>query len=150
MDRLLHRGKYAVERESATIEPANARHPRFYKWIGIDEHFSRSDRWITIGITSWSMFWFCLFAVGSMVYLVFPWSDKVWATYWQVTAIWLPLILGVVTTIWFMIGCTFDMRAFFKRLKTETTDDADDGTVFHGDGNPVGNDSRKTKPARPV
>jgi hypothetical protein len=32
-----------------------------YRIIGIDEHFNRMDRWITVGIFVWSMFWFLLF-----------------------------------------------------------------------------------------
>jgi SSS family solute:Na+ symporter len=127
MDRLLHRGRYSVEPE----DPGKAvkRVSFLYKIIGIDEHFSRSDRWVTIGISGWSFFWFFFFIIGSAVYLIHPWSDAVWTSYWHVTTIWMPLVIGVGTTVWFTIGCAGDLRSFFHRLRTEKIDAADDGTV---------------------
>ena len=144
MDRLLHRGAYAVEPESAVVAARRAdakaaailKPPNWFFRIitfGIDEHFSRSDRWITIGITLWSMTWFTMFVVGSIVYFVHPWSNAVWANYWFVVSICLPLVIGFVTTIWFTWGCTRDMRVFFRRLREEKVNTHDDGTVAHGE-----------------
>jgi SSS family solute:Na+ symporter len=127
MDRLLHRGKYAVEPE----DPGKAvkRVSFLYRIIGIDEHFSRTDRWVTIGISGWSFFWFIFFIIGSIVYLFHPWSDAAWASYWHITTIWMPLVIGIGTTIWFTFGCVSDLRDFFRRLRTERIDASDDGTV---------------------
>jgi SSS family solute:Na+ symporter len=129
MDRLLHRGRYAVEPE----DPGKAlqRVSLFNRIIGIDEHFSRSDRWVTIGISGWSYFWFFFFIIGSAVYLIHPWSDAAWTSYWHVTTIWMPLVIGIGTTIWFTIGCVSDLRIFFERLRTERIDATDDGAVRH-------------------
>jgi SSS family solute:Na+ symporter len=130
MDRLLHRGIYAIETDQSEVsERPSKRVSWLNKIVGIDSDFSRSDRWITIGIAGWSMFWFAAFAVGSAWYLCRPWSDLTWAKYWCVTCIWLPLVIGVVTTIWFTIACTLDLRLFFFRLKTEKIDQTDDGSV---------------------
>ena len=130
MDRLLNRGPYAVEPE----DPGHA--VRSVSWIvrlvGIDEHFTRSDRWVTWSVFYWSMFWFFLFVFGSVLYLVHPWSMEAWATYWRVTSVWLPLVIGVITTIWFTLGGAHDLRLFFRRLHHETVDPRDDGVVAHG------------------
>ncbi len=133
MDRLLHRGRYAVEPEAAGegLHAAPRRVGWFYRIIGIDEHFNRMDRWTTIGIFAWSMFWFAVFLVGTAVYLIHPWSDRAWASYWLVTGIFLPLLVGVATTVWFTIGCWQDLRVFFRRLREEAVDLQDDGTVAH-------------------
>jgi len=133
MDRLLHRGDYAVEPEAAGEAVHEAPHKVrwLYRIIGIDAHFNRMDRWITVGIFVWSMFWFLLFVVGTAVYFVHPWSNKLWAGYWLVTGIFLPMVVGVVTTVWFTIGCWQDMRLFFRRLREETVDARDDGSVPH-------------------
>jgi len=132
MDRLLHRGKYAVEAE-APGEPIAARPARsrfhVYNIVGIDEHFTRGDRWATLGIFFWSLFWFAVFLIGTLWYLIDPWSDRVWADYWLVTSIYLPLLVSLVTTIWFTIGCWKDLMLFFQRLRTEKRDSHDDGTV---------------------
>ncbi len=132
MDRLLHRGRYAVEPE-ASDEPimTKPRKSRFHlhNIVGIDEHFTRADRWVTLGIFWWSIFWFALFVIGSAWYLVQPWSNIAWADYWLVTGIYLPLVISILTTIWFTIGCWTDLVSFFRRLKVERVDSHDDGTV---------------------
>lgn len=135
MDQLLHRGSYAVEPE-ASNEPVHPKpvKSRFhvYNLVGIDEHFSRGDRWATLGIFYWSIFWLMVFLIGSAWYLIRPWSANTWAEYWLVTGIYLPLAISIGTTIWFTIGCWNDMVLFFRRLKEERVDASDDGTVDHG------------------
>lgn len=157
MDRLLHRGAYAVEPEGSPDRgaPSTARPNRLYRLVGIDGNFSRSDRWITLGVFWWSMTWFCIFLVGTTAYLgaqqvehhvaavaaligplahrIHPWTNAQWANYWFVMSICLPLVIGVVTTIWFTIGCWHDMFVFFRRLRSETVNPQDDGTVMHGE-----------------
>lgn len=131
MDKLLHRGAYAVASDANPVVKTAKKRSLFYRLVmfGIDEQFSRADRWITISITLWSMFWFAIFVVGSCVYLFYRWPDSVWATYWLWTGIYLPLAIGVGTTFWFTIGCTKDMVVFFRRLKAERVDAHDDGSV---------------------
>ena len=135
MDALLHRGQYSVEPKTLS-DPAGPPSPRL-SWvnriIGIDEHFNRFDRWITFGIFGWSMFWFGLFVIGSVICLLYPVANSTWAGYWLITNIYLPALIGAVTTIWFTIGCWRDMRVFFRRLREETVDEQDDGTVHHPD-----------------
>ena len=131
MDRLLHRGRYALEREGGAALRTRARRFGLDRFMGIDEHFTPGDRWITRAIFSWSIFWFALFVVVSLVALVHPLSTEWWARYWRIAGIWLPLAALVVTTVWFTIGCTRDLRVFFRRLREERIDPADDGTVGH-------------------
>ncbi len=130
MDRLLHRGVYAVEPEGGR-EEAPAGRPGFSlrNLIGIDEQFTRSDRWVTYGVFWWSMAWFGVFVVGSAWQLVRPFPDAAWAQYWRVTAIWVPLAVITVTTVWFTFGCTADLRRFLRHLRAERVDPRDDGTV---------------------
>ncbi|HEY9249038.1 MAG TPA: sodium:proline symporter [Rariglobus sp.] len=134
MDKLLHRGAYAVEQ--ANPDAGTRKVSLFSRVVGMDEDFSRSDRWVTLGIFGWSMFWFFFFIIASIVYLVHPWSDETWALYWRVTCIWMPLVLSVATTIWFTIGGVHDIRLFFQRLKTERVDASDDGVV-HAEEKPA-------------
>lgn len=138
MDQLLHRGTYAVAEtdEAAGGAPvvAVAALPEkkvgwFSRMWGIDEQFSRSDRWVTLGIFCWSITWFVVFVVGSIAYLIHPWSAAAWANFWFVQAICLPLLIGIVTTVWFTIGSIHDLRIFFRRLREEKVDLHDDGAV---------------------
>jgi SSS family solute:Na+ symporter len=132
MDRLLHRGKYAVEPE-AGHEPLAARpvKARFhlYNIIGIDEHFTGRDRWVAIGIFFWSLMWAAVTAIGSLWNLLHPWSSETWANFWIVTNIYLNFTIAIATTIWFTVGCWRDLMVLFQRLRTERINPNDDGTV---------------------
>jgi SSS family solute:Na+ symporter len=128
MDRLLHRGRYAETPPSAISAPP-VRRNLLSRIIGADADFSRGDLWVTQGIFWWSMTWFFVFVVGSVWNLIQPWPTRVWVTYWHVTGIVLPLVLSVVTTVWFTIGGARDIRSFFRRLRAETINTEDDGTV---------------------
>lgn len=130
MDRLLHRGAYALEADRVVVG-APLRRFDLAKFIGIDELFTRSDRWLTLGMFSWKMFWLAVFVVGCTIELVHPLSAGSWSEFWLWNAIWIPLPIGVVTTIWFTIACTKDMKTFFRKLRAERIDPEDDGTVEH-------------------
>ncbi len=129
MDKLLHRGSYAVASDDTEKQDNTVKVSLFNRMWGIDEQFSRSDRWITLSLFWWSITWFIVFVVGSIAYLIHPWSSELWADFWLITAIWMPLAIGLVTTVWFTIGCFCDLRLFFRRLKEEKVDLDDDGTV---------------------
>ncbi len=141
MDKLLHRGAYRVASDrDPVVEKSLKPGISLNRILGIDEQFSRSDRWITLGIFYWSMIWVVLFAVGSCVYVAGRalnhgtplWSDEGWASYWLVVSIYLPVLIGAGTTVWFTIGCWHDIGVFFSRLKEERVNPLDDGTVDHG------------------
>ena len=137
MDQLLHKGAYAVEPEGDVDDLIPAKINWFNRLWGIDDQFSRSDRWITLGIFWWSITWFIVFVAGSIAYLVHPWSSGAWADFWFVQAICMPLAIGVATTVWFTIGCFHDLRIFFRRLHEERIDLHDDGVVEHSDDAPA-------------
>jgi len=144
MDKLLHRGAYKVEADADVDDGTKLKKVNwYYRLLGIDEQFTRMDRIITVGISVWSLFWFGIFLVGSLVYFVlyemgkltdadgklYPEVNAVWAQYWLITKIWLPLAIGILTTVWFTYGGLRDMRIFFRRLRAEKIDARDDGTV---------------------
>jgi len=149
MDRLLNRGEYAVESENGSGVLAAVKVSLLNRLCGFDEQFSRSDRWITLGIFWWSILWFVVFVVGSIAYLIHPWSSAIWADFWFVQAICMPLAIGVVTTIWFTIGCILDLKVFFRRLHEEKIDLHDDGVVDVHDDDEEGDSTvmSKSEPA---
>lgn len=132
MDRMLHRGEYAVEGEHPAASTGSLwRKFSVYRILGIDGEFNFWDRVVTIGIFGWSMFWFLIFVVGSVWNLVSPWPFQWWANYWFVSGFILPFVVASLTAVWFTIGGISDMKVFFKRLKMERPDAHDDGTVDH-------------------
>ena len=76
------------------------------------------------------MFWFLVFLVVTAWNLVDHWPLIWWSNYWHVTIIVLPLIMSVVTTVWFSWGGVRDLVRLFRSLKTvEPGTEKDDGTV---------------------
>lgn len=129
MDRMLHRGEYAVDDLGRPLT-AVAKPPRTWKsLLGIDASFTPGDRMQSIALFAWSMFWFAVFVVVTAWNLVRIWPTRWWANYYYVVGIWMPLVLGAITTIWFTIGGVRDLRRLFVHLRTTGVDTADDGSV---------------------
>ena len=106
--------------------------------IGFDENFTRGDKWITGSLFVWSVGWFAVMLLGTAWNLIGqggwiswikPWSNGVWLGFWHVTNIGLPVLVTIVTGIWFTWGGIHDIRSLFKSLKTYKIDDTDNGTV---------------------
>jgi SSS family solute:Na+ symporter len=138
LDRMLHRGQYAVEAKSdkqtgvlplrERIKPSNLLH--------FDTNFTFRDKLVARGIFWWSMLLVAVNIVVSLWNLVLPrfgfggmWPMNWWAHYWMITGIAVPLVIAFATLIWFGIGGWVDMKAFFIALRTQTRDARDDGRV---------------------
>ena len=97
--------------------------------LGFDADFTFWDKIVSGGIFFWSMFWLAVVVVGSAWNLISRWNDEVWATYWFVVGLVLPVAVAAVTLVWFAIGGFVDLRLFFQRLRSMKRDARDDGSV---------------------
>ena len=127
MDRMLHRGVYALAGEHP--KPIDSLRGRLVGLIGVGKEFTRGDRWTSYTLFIYSVFFLAVFFVVTAWNLVAPWPLQWWASYWHVVAILFPLVIGVVTTLWISFGGLSDMRSFFAALKNRRVDSRDDGTV---------------------
>jgi SSS family solute:Na+ symporter len=130
MDRLLHRGKYAIAGEHTHTADKGTRN-FLQKFLGIDKEFTRGDKILSIGVFSWSMLWFSVFIVGTLWNFVDRWPIEWWSNYWHIQGVILPLIIGIITTIWFTWGGIRDLKKLFHSLKTVKRDAHDDGSVTY-------------------
>ena len=130
MDRMLHRGEYAIASEKK-FETHSKKKVVWGKLIGIDEHFTPGDKYLACGLFGWSILWFIVFVVGTAWNFISPWPLSVWSNFWYVVGIGIPIFFAVVTAIWFTWGGVRDMRVFFQRLKEERSDDLDNGMVVN-------------------
>jgi len=128
MDRMLHRGAYAVEAEKK-FDTVSQKRVTWGKLIGLDEHFTFGDKLLAVGLFGWSMIWFVVFVVGSIWNIIAPWPITAWAEFWHIVGIGIPVAFAFVTAIWFSWGGIHDMRSFFRRLKEERVDATDNGVV---------------------
>ncbi|SDU29213.1 solute:Na+ symporter, SSS family [Verrucomicrobium sp. GAS474] len=130
MDRMLHRGAYALSEEPKTIGAAAAKRPPLLaRLIGIDKDFSTGDKWIAGGLFGWSMLFTTMFIVGTMWNYYAPWPDSFWPSFWHVIAIGFPIFFALATGIWFTWGGLRGIARFFAHLRSERVDHLDDGTV---------------------
>jgi SSS family solute:Na+ symporter len=132
MDRLLHRGKYAVaddQAESPAVARQRAKKLHWTRFLGFDEDFTFWDKIVSGGIFFWSMFWLTVVLVGTIWNFISPWPTSVWASYWLYVGIIIPVIVVIITLLWFGIGGITDLRLFFIRLSTMSRNARDDGSV---------------------
>jgi Na+/proline symporter len=145
MDRLLHRGKYAVADDKVAQTAAAApKRLTLTRIIGVNQNFTFWDKMVSGGLFFWSMISMAIVLAGTAwnligAYHLIPgvhkWSNETWATYWFVMGLIIPMCIAMVTLVWFGIGGVIDLRKFFHRLATMKRDATDDGTVNeHGVG----------------
>ena len=131
MDRLLHRGKY--RREGEKIEPKMQMTFKrgLQKMIGIDSQYTKGDRVLAWSVFVWSMgIGFGSFIITIIWNAIYPWPDTWWGYKFTIFGLIIPCIIGVVSTVWFTIGGTIDLRKMFKRLDEKEDNLLDDGRVI--------------------
>ena len=144
MDRLLHRGRFAVEETAAhSAEPEAPRKPpasrpgRWFERLGLDSEFSRGDRWVAYVSIAWPLVWSGLFVFITVWNLTTEVPDSWWIRFWR---IWIWVFTGgaLAVTVWFTIGGFRDLRYLFRHLKSFVSDPEDDGRVRHDGEGPGG------------
>ncbi len=129
MDRMLHRGAYADGPVAPPI-PWNFK-TVFIKLVGIDQNYTKSDRVLAWSVFLWSFGWsFGICFLGIVIWNIFqPWPNEWWAIKFSVTALVVPGIVGVVTTVWFSLGGSMDLVRLFRDLAAKRENALDDGRV---------------------
>jgi len=131
LDRLLHRGAYADEKDIAAApqtDAAEAAVPAWQRRLGINRHFTRGDKTIYFMQMGWTAFWLLAFAVGTIVALKFGITVPQWLGWWKFVLV-VSLCVAVITIFWFLIGGIRDYLELVRLLKNEKPDAADDGWV---------------------
>ncbi|MEW6752230.1 MAG: sodium:panthothenate symporter [Candidatus Latescibacterota bacterium] len=133
MERLLHRGRYRRQGEAeVTREPLSWR-TWHHKVLGITSEYTRGDRALAWSVFLYSMLWsFGTFVVLAVWNAVAPWPDAWWANWFWVYNLLVPGVIAAVSTVWFTIGGTWDLRRLFRRLAAKQEDLLDDGRVVGG------------------
>ncbi len=136
LNKMLHRDELPLDENGKPKVPK--RRWTLGRVIGVNQDFTKGDKWIAGGLFAWSLFWFGVMLFGTAWNLlgqagwvpwIKPWSNEAWLTYWHVKAIGLPILFTVVTGLWFTWGGIHDIRALFRSLRGYQIDDSDNGTV---------------------
>ena len=152
MDKLLHRGEYAVETEGhrpataadplaaatsgepaaggtpATAEASASNVRPVWRKLGMTDEFTTGDKFIFFFKIGFTLFFFAMFLIGTPLALIFDFSDAIWIKYWGLK-VTLSIVIGIAATVWFLIGGFHDLFDMIRTLKTRIRDDSDDGWV---------------------
>jgi SSS family solute:Na+ symporter len=134
MDRMLHRGAYARPdlEKPVTVLQERKRKGLIHSYLGIDDDFTPGDRWLSYLVFIWTMVLFGIWLTVTLLNL-FPawrWSNEAWAEYFWIMAILFPLVVGVITSVWFSWGGIRDLLLLFRRLSVAQRNELDDGRVI--------------------
>ncbi|MDR0932479.1 MAG: hypothetical protein LBM70_05590 [Victivallales bacterium] len=133
MDKLLHRGKYAVAYDIVTGAGENKKERISLKTLlGITPEFSRFERFLFYGTFVWLMGWWMMFIAGVVINTFYPIPDSAWSVFWYCYII-MSVILGVICTVWIFSGGVRDAFRLFRDLKQRHVIQTDDGFVRDAD-----------------
>lgn len=128
LEKLLHRGKYAIREDHKAADPL-AHQSIWSKLVGIDSNFTLGDKILSLSVFGWTMLMFSIFLIVTAWNLLSPWSTSAWAGYWHVMGVILPLVIGSITCVWFTWGGIRDLRKLFRHLRSSSANVQDDGRV---------------------
>jgi len=139
MDKMLHRGKYAVEEDIAKAEKeAQAKHKKvswFARKLGFTEEFNTVDKVIYTAQYAWIGMWGAVFIIGTAYHFYReatgnPIPDEAWLGWWKIH-VGIFIAMATIVTFWYGIGGALNLAELYKTLKTKQADNSDDGTVTH-------------------
>ena len=131
LDKLLHRGKYADGPEP--VKEKWTLRNIFSKIIGITPEYTRGDKIIAYSVFFYSV----VYSVGILFFgiviwnAIWPWPHSWWTVKFFITTLLIPGIVGVISTIWFMIGGSIDAIQLFRDLKKRVEDPNDNGQILN-------------------
>ena len=134
LERMLHRGEYAIEgEEKKTFKfKENFNLKRFFTlFIGITPQHTRGDKIIVWSVFIYTFIYkFLLFFVGVAIWnKISPWPIEWWGTYFFIIFLLVPGISGLITVVWFTIGSSHDLVQMFRDLEQRTDNPLDNGMV---------------------
>lgn len=142
MDRMLHRGAYAIKEEIRVVQEVPQ---KGWRMLGMGKEFTRGDRIIYVGAYTWTFAWTVVFVIGTYINLTSGASDAGWMSFWQ-AFIMINIVVSALVILWFAIGGTRDLRDMLHRLRTMARDDRDDGSVGAHPGADASHEERREVP----
>lgn len=129
MDKLLHRGKYAVANDIVMGEEKICKEKfSIRKFLGITPEFTRFEKMLFYGTFGWLMGWWLVFIIGVIVSMFYTIPDAAWSIFWYCYII-LSVALGIICTVWIFLGGVRDAFRMFRDLTLKRADQSDDGFV---------------------
>lgn len=133
LDKILHRGRYAVQDDLSVTEKRAASGLRS---LLIGKEHSLSDKFIYYFINlTWPLCWFAVFVIGSVYMLTHGISDASWMSFWKFYVV-VMFAMTAALLAWALVGGLRDFRDMFRILATRKRDATDDG-LLHAEEPPT-------------
>lgn len=133
LEKMLHRGKYAIASEHANVEAASGKSKwRWSKLIAVTPDFTRGDKWIYGIITGKTFMLLALFFVMTSLALMFDMGSEGWCRYHRYMMTF-NIATSFIIAVWLTVGGMRDIIRLFRDLKGAKRDFSDDGTVRSDD-----------------
>jgi SSS family solute:Na+ symporter len=126
MNKMLHRGEYAVE--ELEIAKSKSSVSGIRALIGMGSEFTTGDKAIYLSTMGWTVLLILLFVAGTIYNFAVKVKTDSWSNFWH-GYIWVLLTLSVITTLWFLICGFRDLKNMLAKLRTIKRDISDDGAV---------------------
>ena len=127
LNKMLHRGEYDTMGEHKENWSAG----RIWRILGLTNEFTFFDRCLFFASICWTLIWFICFFIGLFSHFTGAWDALNWLKLWRFYVM-LGFVLGIGTTIWFLICGLIDIRKLFGTLSTMVRNEADNGSVVDG------------------
>jgi len=128
MDKLLHRGQYAVDEDHSEVELKNKKVSFLAKVLGFTNEFSKADKVIYSLQYAWIWLWIIVFAAGTTYSLMANVPESFWITWWKIH-LGIFIFVALVVTVWYTIGGFINLVDLYRTLGTKKIDESDDGMV---------------------
>lgn len=126
LDKLLHRGQYAVKDDA--IKGSNET-VKGWKVMAPTKEFTLGDKIIYWATTGWTAIWVLIFVIGTLFYFfVKPFTNDEWIIFWKYYT-YIFLVVSIIVTVWFTIGGFKNLREMIFALRHNIRDHSDDGFV---------------------
>ncbi len=124
MERMLHRGEYAVEGDHVDLaSPATG-----WRVFGMGAEFTRGDRIAFLFSYGYIAAFTLIFIVGTAYAIGADISDLAWIRFWHIYCKVMLLLSGVLA-VWLTVGGAMDLKKLMTLLKDAKRNATDDGTV---------------------
>ncbi|HBG26185.1 MAG: hypothetical protein A2Y10_04030 [Planctomycetes bacterium GWF2_41_51] len=128
LDRILHRGKYAIKEDQVVVRSFTE--GGILQRLGITKEFTMSDKFIYFFMFIWTIIWGVVFVIGTIWNLITEVPIRAWAEFWRIWT-YIHGVFAFFIAIWLVIGGFRDLSSLLRRLATAKCDDLDDGNVQH-------------------
>jgi len=131
LDRLFHRGIYSDGESAPEEKMVWTVNSVVRKLVGISPEYTKGDKIIAWSVFVWSIVYsfiilFCCVLVWNAIS---AWKPAYWGMYFFISTIIAALIVGAISTVWFMYGGIKDAFAMINALEKRISNPLDNGRV---------------------